>query len=105
MLLDDNGARNRDIVYSTLEGTKFRALRDRHKQLQPVRVADDATGQKHEDDHQDWPAATPDQSPAPKAEHPLQPVEQSVEQEQLQQPHQATRSITIHVKAPLLQGD
>jgi hypothetical protein len=76
------------------------------KQMQPVRIADDPTGEQDEQDEQDRSAATADQSPAPKTDHALQPIEQRIEQKESEQRAQAARSIvTIHVNAPLLQSD
>jgi len=58
----------------------FVSLRQRRKQMQPIRIADDPAGEQDEQDEQDWSAAAPDQSPAPKTDHALQPIEQSFQQ-------------------------
>ena len=69
-------------------------------QVEPVRAGDDGAGQDQEDDQQDdpAPAAGAGHTPA-KAELLLQPVEYPIQERQLEQARQTTRSI-VHLYPP-----
>jgi hypothetical protein len=72
-------------------------------QLEPIGARYDGTGQDEEDDEEDDAASAPRTGGAPpKPESVLQPIEQPIEEEQLQQAGKTTRSI-VHF-SPLCVG-